>query len=101
MELATKFRQVAATYPLKIRDMELDSNYTIIHALSFTTSIGPTFQVAIQDSVASQYFIYLPQRFIYVFTDQDINDSNYVKVWLSMVYRGYCTVRKIPILELE
>jgi hypothetical protein len=79
--------------------MEPERFYTIVHAERVMTCLGPTVQMIVEDR-GKQYLIYLPQRYARVVHDEDIAMINSARVWLCIMYRGFCEPRQLPLLDI-
>jgi hypothetical protein len=97
--LAARFEKVAAMPYLPLEKMEMGLLYTIVHAERVNSIYGPTVQFLVEDR-GEQYFIQLPQRCARVVWDDDIKKINSGLVWWTIVCKGYCDVRKLPLLEI-
>jgi hypothetical protein len=81
--------------------MTINRGYFIVHAKRVTTHLGPTVLLTIQDFSDTQYVVYLPKRYARVFSDDDIERISTDKIWLSLIYREFCRLRKLNILDIE
>jgi hypothetical protein len=84
---------------LPIERMEPKRYYTVKYGERVTTALGPTVQMIVED-LGKQYQIYLPHRYGQVVKDEDIVMINCGKVWYSIMYRGFCDHRRLPLLEI-
>jgi hypothetical protein len=69
--------------------MQVGVPYSVCSAERVTTHLGTTVSLYLRDPQGSQalYYLYLPKRYAKVFTNQDIEDINADRVWLSLIYR--------------
>jgi hypothetical protein len=84
---------------LSIEKMEQGRFYTIRHAERVPTPLGPTV-IFITEDRSKENLIYLPRRYAHVVADDDIKMINSARVWPTVMCRGFCDYRQIPLLEI-
>jgi hypothetical protein len=82
--------------------LETNRKYPIMKAETVTTKSGPTVLLTITDLQHNNNVkVFIPKRYSYVFSDEDIESINSQKVSLNLIYKGLCEKTKSYILAIE
>jgi hypothetical protein len=86
MELGKKFKDASLCQLLRVDQMILNREYTIMRAVRLSGCIF--FLRDIREYVSHLYKIYLTIQYADVVSEKDIDQINNNKVWVSLVYTG-------------
>ena len=100
MDLATKFKMVAACQQAKITSLKIGMPYPIERAVRAVTKYGETILLTLQEP-ETFLKMFLLRRYGTVFSDEDLRSINDKTVSLNLKYLGTNPATNSYILELE
>ena len=72
--VSQKFPDAVLGSTVRISSLDLETRYPVLHAERLETKYGTSFFLTISESTNNVIKIFLPRRYIVVFTDEDIKD---------------------------
>jgi hypothetical protein len=89
MELTQRFRSVTCKKFLSIGELQEKHPYVIIQAVKKSTKFGESILLTLRDS-DDLISVYLPKRYVNVFTEHDIEQINTEQISLRLIQNGKC-----------
>ena len=88
MDLTRKFQETTFNNTVRISELEIDRKYPIVEARLIDTKYGSTILLSTKDKGDNTIKVFLPKRYIAVFSEQDMTSINSHNVSLHLVYKG-------------
>jgi len=100
MDLATKFKMVAACQQTKVTSLNINTPHPFEHAERVVTKYGEAISLTLQ---APDTFlkVFLPRRYGTLFGEEDLLSINDKTVSLNLKYQGTNPTTNFYILELD
>jgi len=89
MKLIKRFSAATCNHAISISELQNNKTYHIMNAVRYTTKFGQSIVVAGKDDTNKTVRMFLPKRYIHVFTDDGINSIKERKN-LQIVNQGKC-----------
>ena len=90
MDLARKFQEADSCNSVTTIHLQVDCKYPITRAQRVGTRYGPTIILSIRDSPTRILKVFMSKRYYSSFSDKDIEDINFEKVSLYLIFKGKC-----------
>jgi len=101
MDLAKRFEEATSSISVNISSLVMNKLYPIVRAKRINTKFGTTVLLSIRDSDEKIVQIFLPKRYSYVVSDDDMEKINSEAVYLNLVYKGICDASKSYLLAID
>jgi hypothetical protein len=100
MDFITRFNVIQDTKIIKISDLKLNTEYSVISASRVDMKYGLAVLLTLRQDSEHVVKIYLPRRFNSAFTEDDISSVNNGQMALIFTYKGV-SERKAYIVNLR
>jgi hypothetical protein len=101
MDLPEKFRNASPYGSVPVGNLQVDRAYPIQHAERTETKYGPAIILTLSQQPLHSINVFLPRRYMAVFTDEHIAQINGGQVFLSLIFKGKCVTSNSFILEVK
>jgi hypothetical protein len=99
--LSKKFEEAASSHTIQINKVVVDRKYPVIKTEQMSTKFGSTVLLNLKDEQYKIVKVFLPKRYSSVFSDEDIEFINLLKISLLLIYKGTCAQSKSYILAIK
>jgi hypothetical protein len=80
MDLVSRFEMANTCKTVSLGTLDVDRAYPILFAERVTTNFGPSIVITLGATQVEAVKVFLPNRYIGLFKDEDIYDINHQKV---------------------
>ena len=101
MDLGNRFQEATDYASVSVASLEPHKRYPIIRAKRLSTKFRVSVVFTLRRSETHIVQVCLPQRYIDVVTDADLQSINSGSVNLNLVYKGVCDSTKAYLLVVE
>ena len=101
MDLGKRFEESTPYASVSVSSFEPHKQYSIVRAKCISTKYGLAFVLTLRGYFAGIVQVFLPQRYIDVMMDAELDSINTKAVALNLVYRGVCESSIAYLLAIE
>jgi len=101
MDLSAKFKLISSCQQIEITFLGINTPYPIERAEKVQTKYGEAIVLNLQESPQTFVKVFVPRRYGFLFTDNDLRSNNKKSVSLSLKYLGTNPASNSYFLEIK
>lgn len=101
MSLVNNFNNVKSSSTLKLSELQVNIRYNVLKSKKVETKYGETICLELQLNEQSTAWVFLPKRYVGVFTNSEIENINKGQNKIALEFHGVCKNTKAYQLTLH